>query len=624
MLRRALAALLAIAGAGFVIDASYPGYLNPDSVGQLEQAVTGRYDDWHSPFMALLWRGLLALAPGPVGPLLLEGALIWGSLTALAIGAQRRLGVAALLLLGVPLLPGSFNYLGNIHVDTLLAGWLLASLPCILAADRDGAGRAGAVLAARIAANALLLCGFLTRPNAILALVPLLLLANRRLGGRRMALATGTMLLAMPLLLALQDRVLHATPLHLADAVKTYDLLALSDHERQNLFPGRWTAVQAHDITSACYTPIQWDPAWGGHCRFIFDTLHRQRLWGSPSLTAAWARAMLHHPLGAVTMMLPTFRLALFDPNSPSMFYPADNRWGWRVADDPPRAASALSRRYVDWPVARFLGRPACFALLSVASLLLLLRSGAATTGEGRLALAVLCSGLAYLLSYFPIIVSAEYRYFYWCAFAAYVGTVLAALAIRRHRLLRLPARQAAARLGPAGEAGVALAAASLALLAACAVSTLPETRRIVAVSPQGGPLRVAAIRDANVLFWRRRDFPGQMEDTGWHRDAGGYVADGGGAPLIAAIDGRNQDLEVLLAAPAPGRALVSSDGFSRLVEAPPGGGELSVIIRARPAAPPAIGLPLGCTAGLAASFLVSLALLRRWTGPRSRIRRAA
>ncbi len=608
---RPTAVLLALAGAAFVVEASYPGYLNPDSVDQLGQAVGGRFNDWHSPFMALLWRGLLLAAPGPVGPLLLQCALVWGGLAALAMLLAPRSGWPSLLLLGVPLLPGTFNYLGTIHVDALLAGWLLAALPCILVADQETIVSGRRRAAARIAANALLLCAVLTRPNAIASAVPLLLLANRGLGRRRMALASGGTLLAIPLLLWLQAGLLQAARLHSADSIETYDLMALSYHERQNLFPGHWTAAQAHDITSSCYTPVQWDPARIGHCSFIMEGLRRQGLWGSSRLAGAWLHAVARHPLGMVTMWLPSFRLALFDPNSRSMFYRADNRWGWRVADDPPRPAAALSRRYVDWPVARFLGRPASHALLSAAGVLLLLRRGAAIRGEGRLALAVLCSGLAYLLSYLPILVSAEYRYFYWCGFAAYVGLVLTALAIRARSPGQLPFPPP-----PAGRAGLVLSAAALALVTTCAVATLPITHRVVAVTPLGdGPMRVDAIRDANVLPWRRRDFPDRVEARGWHRDADGYVADGSGTPLVARIDGLDEDLEVLLRAPPSARMLIASDGFARSVGTGPGG-DLSVIVPARPAPPPAIGRPLACTASLAASFLLWLLLLRRLARP--------
>ncbi len=146
-----------------------------------------------------------------------------------------------------------------------------------------------------------------------------------------------------------------------------------------------------------------------------------------------------------------------------------------------------------------------------------------------------------------------------------------------------------------------------------CAVATLPTTRRIVAVTPLGGGrIQVDAIRDANVLFWRRRDFPGQMEDTGWQRDAGGYGADGSGAPLVASIDGLDEDLEVRLSAPGPSRVLIASDGFAQFVAPPPSDrGGLSVIVPARPAPLPATGFSLACVTGLATSFLLWLLLLR-------------
>ena len=118
------------------------------------------------------------------------------------------------------------------------------------------------------------------------------------------------------------------------------------------------------------------------------------------------------------------------------------------------------------------------------------------------------------------------------------------------------------------------------------------------------------------MLFWRRRDFPAEVEDTGWRRAGDGYVAEGDGPPLVASTRGLDEDLEVILSAPTSARALISSDGFSRIVAIPPGGGRLSVIIPRHPAPPPAISRSLGCTAGLAVAFLLSLLALMRLARP--------
>ncbi|WP_158295638.1 hypothetical protein [Crenalkalicoccus roseus] len=37
---------------GFVAAACFPGVMRPDSFHQYEQAITGRYTDWHPPVMA--------------------------------------------------------------------------------------------------------------------------------------------------------------------------------------------------------------------------------------------------------------------------------------------------------------------------------------------------------------------------------------------------------------------------------------------------------------------------------------------------------------------------------------------------------------------------------------------
>ena len=48
------------------------GVITPDSAVQYGQALSGRYDDWHPPVTAFLWRQLLHLAPGGAPFLLLD------------------------------------------------------------------------------------------------------------------------------------------------------------------------------------------------------------------------------------------------------------------------------------------------------------------------------------------------------------------------------------------------------------------------------------------------------------------------------------------------------------------------------------------------------------------------
>ena len=88
----------------------YPGNLSSDSIWQLEQAVAGRYSDWHPPVMAIIWHYLITLT-GKVSSLLIFSiSLLWASLFMMArvvfikTGSFRRsllpflLGISPLVL----------------------------------------------------------------------------------------------------------------------------------------------------------------------------------------------------------------------------------------------------------------------------------------------------------------------------------------------------------------------------------------------------------------------------------------------------------------------------------------------------------------------------------------------
>lgn len=58
----------------------YPGSLSVDSRDQLNQALANRYNDWHPPIMAWVWRQLLWIKAGPQPMLLLHLGMFWGGL----------------------------------------------------------------------------------------------------------------------------------------------------------------------------------------------------------------------------------------------------------------------------------------------------------------------------------------------------------------------------------------------------------------------------------------------------------------------------------------------------------------------------------------------------------------
>jgi hypothetical protein len=556
---------IAMAGFAFVLHASYPGYLHQDSVVQLLQVASGNYDDWHSPFLKLLWSVLLKLMPGPVGFIVLNNVLIWSSALALALAMRRRIGAWSILLVAVPFFPGAFNFLGDAHVDAMFVAWLMAAASTAYISRRENVS-ARLRLVMQILANLFIIAAFLTRMNAIFSLVPLLLYANARLGLRRNLLLCGALIVAMPAVNTMQNKVLDVTPSSVVDSIKVYNLLALSYHERKNLFPGEWTEPQSREIVNACYSPVQWDVAWYGQCSFIYAELQRQQLWGSSQLTRTWLGEVIKHPSAYFTLLSATFKRSMFEPNSRVMLHQAPNPWNWQVEINPPRPSTELAQDYIRSDFNDYVGRPWVYVLLSVLGIVLLFRTRAAATEEGRFALAILVSGLVYLLTYFVFSVSAEYRYFYWSGFAAYIGLVVVLA------LLPGQARHPIARARDISDRALRIPSLTIAALAAALVvfpSHLPTERRIVTITQLGPePVMVTGVHNAATPKWMGLNFEGQLEPMAWIGEGAGYRSSRTFSPMVIELEMLKQDIDVVLATgPGMGIVAIEETGFHRRVD---------------------------------------------------------
>jgi hypothetical protein len=564
----AFAVVIAVVLGGLVLHASYPGYLNADSFEQLRQILAGRIDDWQSPFVTLLWSALLVVLPGPVGIIVVDNLLIWGALAALVIELRRSVGAWALAVLAIPLLPGLFNYLGHVHRDTMLLAWLLASFALAFLANSAARGpRSG--LALQLLANLGAIGAFLIRPNAIFCTIPLLFYANRSFGRKRNLAACGIVLLLMPASYAMVSSLAQARATNPGDSIKTYHLLALSYFAGKNLFPGRWTPEESRQIVESCYSPVQWDAAgMQGNCGFIQIGLVRQGLWGSPALTGTWLREAATRPLALYSAMAATFTRSMRDPNSRAMLYkpPKSARIDWEVATDPPRTTTALAQAYMRSTLNDEFGRPWVFALLFVAGTPLLLARDLIATPIGLFSAAVLASGAIYLLGYFPFNVSAEYRYFYWSGFAAFLGTLLAAMAWWTDKARRTKD----GRVRPNRIVCVLLAAIAAAVAGLVAVPVeLPTWRRVVAVTAlDDDPVTLARLHTASIPVWMGIRFEGRIDAGGWVEDDGGFRAQPGAGPLIATISGLHQAIRLgLRTGPHAGRVGIEADGRQHVLD---------------------------------------------------------
>ena len=143
--------------------------MTEDSEIQLVQARSDTLADWHPIIMALIWRPIDAVVPGPLGMLLLFLGLYWGAfymLTRQALAISRLHATAMSLL---PFLPFLANFAGTIWKDVLVFGSFMAAIA--LAGTTTPAR-----LLAAIIGFLLVWIGALARHNAGLAAVPILVL----------------------------------------------------------------------------------------------------------------------------------------------------------------------------------------------------------------------------------------------------------------------------------------------------------------------------------------------------------------------------------------------------------------------------------------------------------------
>jgi hypothetical protein len=545
--------IAAILGFALIVRASYPGYLHPDNVFQLSQMGEGIYSDWQPPFIAALWIGLMKIFPGPVGILVFDNLLIWGALSAIAFAIRRWVGGWSLLVFTIPFMPGMLNFMGHANRDILFVAFALAAFACAFLVNTENIGKKKrAVLQMLVCVSSI--AAFLVRTNAVFALIPLLLYTFSCHEWKRNLFVCLAIMAAMLAAQSGLHRFMRVYNDHPGDSIKTYHLLALSYFEGRNLFPGVWTEEESRLIVEACYSPIQWDTAarWREECGMIHENLWQQGVWGTDVMTKAWLRALVENPVGTYAAMATTFRQAMHSPNSPLILYPPP-RWPrvehWEVSP-PFRMTTRAAHAYMQSKLNLNLGKPWVFAAVLAGGMALLLILRLAETPCGLFALALMGSGAVYLLTYFPFNVSAEYRYFYWSGFTAWLGALMAIMAWF--------GRVGAARSVLPRPMRLAVCVTVAAVVALVAMPfKLPMETRFVIVTPQGeGTLTVSRLRTTSRPLWMGK-FEGIAATPLWRRNGDIWVTNGPNS-LIAHFKTLRQTVQVVLrSGPDGGKARI-------------------------------------------------------------------
>lgn len=407
----------------------FPALMSPDSVAQYEQAVTGNYNDWHPPLMAIVLKVVLA-SGGAIGILMLGQCLagVFGvrALVEACLGvfyggriAPRRAewtSLGVLLLLLTPLGPLPF-YLMTFWKDAWamvfllwLGAFALAGLDPERARRRNLLGLAGAGAGLG-----------LVRHNAVivLPLVSLVLwMRARPAWSRPRALALAAAPLAIFLTATVfMDRVFDVQEVHTDSAVMALDLVGLCAESRPACDQLPWTRSHIVD-------PTVLDQYRPGDIGFIFwdKPMHVDPAIRAdyPRLRAEYLRAVREYPWLLAKIKLEAFETLLGTRETYYFFHSTifDNPYGLILN---PRM-EPVRRRMIEWtgkvaasPVARWVsGVHLVWIVVNVLWVVgLLAASFRPGGGRFRLLACVLLVPLGYYFSYLFASPAHDFRFMY-------------------------------------------------------------------------------------------------------------------------------------------------------------------------------------------------------------------
>lgn len=315
--RRWACALAALAGVVLTVSTFYPGQMSGDAIGQLVEARSGRFTDWHPPLMSWVWSRLDRVIPGPLGLTLLHNLAFWGGAGLIVAALRLRPAVSAAAILAIGLYPPIFTALGTLWKDVGMASALVLAFALLLAAERRGSpwALAGAVPP--------LFYALAVRYNAAPAVLPLLLwavwIAARRLrrpAGVRAAVIGGVIgvVLLAGAVRGIDRALVDGRRLFTVQEILLHDLAALSLANGAVVAPAvTWRGAPPSLEQVACvYDPRHVSALYNGRygaCAWRFDKVVDAESFGS--ILRAWRREVSRRPLAYLAHRLRVFAPAL-------------------------------------------------------------------------------------------------------------------------------------------------------------------------------------------------------------------------------------------------------------------------------------------------------------------------
>ncbi|OYY90609.1 MAG: hypothetical protein B7Y45_06580 [Sphingomonas sp. 28-66-16] len=443
-----LAAALAMVGIGGSLIGYWPGLMSWDAERQYEQALSGKFDDWHPPAMEWLWRQLIPLHPGTLPMLALQLALLWIGLGLIACWAWRsRRPWLAPAVIACALMPISIGLMGAVLKDCLMTGAIMVACGILALVGDLATGRLGW----RLLGIALLVAASTLRFNAFMATVPIALAlvpARFRATWPRVIATTLVLSALMMAALPLANRALRAEPSGVALSLVIFDLGGITYHAGHDAFPPLDGIADPVRVNRTCYDPVKWDSySWwvDRECPIGFykiqDWFANHHL--SPELF--WGRAILANPVAYARHRLVHFNIATRflvhrESEVAGQMTDAPNPWHYHIHRNVvttlvANAAAALSPTPVEWPIV--------YIALALGALIM-----APGLPSARLIVPLAASSAIYGLGYLLVSVASELRYHLWTMLAAALASVMVAADLVTAR--QLPWRRAVIAYLPA------------------------------------------------------------------------------------------------------------------------------------------------------------------------------
>jgi len=278
----------------------YPGWTNPDSIDQYNQATTGIYYDWHPPIMAHLWAlfRTFSITSGPF--YVFHIFFYWLGICIIALAlvftGHRR---TAWAIVAVGLSPAFVILTFEILSDTGLTVSFLSAF-AILFWHR--VNRKKLHLSLILLVVVLIMYGVLVRANGVFAGAPIIIYAFfPKVTFRPIQLIFGCVVIIVSTLALtplINRDVFHAHPSYPIYSLEVFDLAGIAAHSHDLSVLGSDLAMPEQQLHK-CYTPVFWDTFNKGEkCSFIWDLLDSHVKAGAPlDLTNLWLKAIARHPL---------------------------------------------------------------------------------------------------------------------------------------------------------------------------------------------------------------------------------------------------------------------------------------------------------------------------------------